>query len=153
MNKTTKMVGEFHAKFKHPILQEPAVPGTDRVELRYNLITEELKEFLEAAKKGDIVEVADALCDLEYVLHGTILEFGLAEKFPLLFAEVQRSNMSKACKTKEEAGKTIEKYTSEGVECFHEEQPDGTFLVYRMSDKKLLKSIAYSPANISGLLK
>src|SRR6187431_628704 len=97
------LVAEFHRTFKHPILKEPAIPSEDRCKLRVALIAEELKELEVAILEKDIVEVADALCDIQYVLSGAILEFGLGEKFKTLFEEVQRSNMSKACQSEEEA--------------------------------------------------
>ena len=64
-------------------------------ELRYNLMKEENEEYLEAAKKGDIIEIADALGDQLYILCGTILKHGLQDKIVEVFQEIQRSNMSK----------------------------------------------------------
>jgi predicted HAD superfamily Cof-like phosphohydrolase len=116
-----------------------------------SLIAEELKELEEGIRNGDIVEIADALCDIQYVLSGAVLEFGLAEKFKELFDEVQRSNMSKACKTEEEAKATVAHYQNQGVECFYEQQEE-LFLVYRNGDKKTLKSINYSPAELHRIL-
>ena len=104
------LVAEFHKTFKHPILDKPAIPGEDRCKLRVALIAEELKELEVAILEKDIVSVADALCDIQYVLSGAILEFGLADKFSALFEEVQRSNMSKACRTEDEAKATVEHY-------------------------------------------
>jgi predicted HAD superfamily Cof-like phosphohydrolase len=116
------------------------------------LLAEELKELEVAILEKDIVAVADALCDLQYVLSGAILEFGLGEKFSALFEEVQRSNMSKACKTEDEAKATVEHYrTKDGTECYYKEQ-DGKFLVFRKSDNKTIKSIGYSPANLESIL-
>ncbi|MEQ9306468.1 MAG: nucleoside triphosphate pyrophosphohydrolase family protein, partial [Marinoscillum sp.] len=88
-------VAEFHKTFKHPILNEPQIPSKERCALRVSLIAEELKELEQAIQDQDLVEVADALCDIQYVLSGAVLEFGLGEKFVTLFNEVQRSNMSK----------------------------------------------------------
>ena len=59
--------------------------------------------------------------------------------------------MSKACKTIEEAEKTIAHYKQKGTESFYEEK-DGLFLVYREGDRKTLKSVFYSEANLKGLL-
>src|SRR5262245_35447747 len=97
------LVAEFHTTFKHPILKEPGIPSEDRCKLRVALLAEELKELEVAILEKDIVEVADALCDLQYVLSGAILEFGLGDKFNALFQEVQRSNISKTCRTEKEA--------------------------------------------------
>ena len=94
---------DFHKLFNHPILEEPIIPDGKRCELRVELISEELNELKEAIANNDLVEVADALCDIQYVLSGAVHEFGMSEKFVRLFNEVQRSNMSKACETREEA--------------------------------------------------
>lgn len=147
------LVADFHKTFKHPILSQPAIPSEDRCKLRVALIAEELKELEVAILEKDIVEVADALCDIQYVLSGAILEFGLGEKFKELFEEVQRSNMSKVCKSEEEAQSTVEFYKKkDGTECYYKEE-DGKWLVYRRSDNKTIKSINYSPANLEKILR
>jgi predicted HAD superfamily Cof-like phosphohydrolase len=146
------LVAEFHKTFKHPILDKPTIPGEDRCKLRVALIAEELKELEVAILEKDIVSVADALCDIQYVLSGAILEFGLGTKFSSLFEEVQRSNMSKACITEEEAKATVEHYLKkDGTECYYKEE-DGKWLVYRKSDNKTIKSINYSPADLDGIV-
>lgn len=146
-------VAEFHKTFKHPVLEEPTIPSPQRCALRVSLIAEELKELEEAIEQDDLVEVADALCDIQYVLAGAILEFGLGEKFKTLFDEVQRSNMSKACKTEEEAIATVNHYKAkDGTESYYKEI-DGLFLVYRTSDDKTLKSVNYSPADLKTILQ
>ncbi len=145
-------VAAFHTTFKHPILQTPAIPAPERSTLRVSLIGEELKELQEAIDQKDIVEVADALCDIQYVLAGAILEFGLADKFKALFDEVQRSNMSKACKTVEEAEQTVQHYTSLNQPCYYEKEGD-RYLVFRTADKKTLKSVNYSPADLRQILE
>jgi predicted HAD superfamily Cof-like phosphohydrolase len=145
-------VAEFHTTFKHPILESPVIPSKQRANLRISLLAEELKELQEAVENDDLVEVADALCDLQYVLAGAIHEFGLGEKFKTLFDEVHRSNMSKACKTVEEAEQTIRFYLDkDGTESYYKEI-DGLFLVFRKSDDKTLKSINYSPADLKSHL-
>lgn len=116
------MVAEFHLSFNHPVKDSPAIVSPKRAELRVSLLSEELNELQEAIQNQDIVEVADALCDIQYVLSGAILEFGLAEKFSELFSEVQRSNMSKACKTLEEASDSIKFYKSKGIDCYYEKK-------------------------------
>lgn len=151
--KTLSSVAEFHQTFQHPILDTPQIPSEARCKLRVSLIAEELKELEEAIQNKDIVEVADALCDIQYVLAGAILEFGLKDKFAALFDEVQRSNMSKACKSKDEAEATIKHYLDkDGTESYYQEK-EGLYLVYRKSDNKTLKSVAYSPADLAGLLE
>ncbi len=150
--KSLTSVADFHKTFKHPVLPEPTIPDEKRCKLRVALLAEELNELEEAIAAKDITEVADALCDLQYVLSGAVLEFGLAEKFAELFDEVQRSNMSKACKTLQEAEETVAHYQNKGVPCFYE-AADGHYLVYRAEDRKTLKSIYYSPADLNGILK
>ncbi len=149
--KSLTSVAAFHRTFKHPVLPEPAIPNEQRCKLRIALLAEELNELEEAIAARDLTEIADALCDLQYVLSGAVLEFGLAGKFSELFDEVQRSNMSKACKTRQEAEETVAHYQNKGVPCFYEEA-DGHYLVYRTDDRKTLKSIYYSPADLKGLL-
>jgi len=145
-------VAEFHTTFKHPILAKPTIPAKERCQLRIDLIAEELKELQEAVDDQNMVEIADALCDLQYVLAGAVLEFGLGEQFKTLFDEVHRSNMSKACKTIEEAEATIAHYKSNGnVDAYHKEI-DGLFLVYRNADHKTLKSVNYSPADLKSIV-
>ena len=146
-------VAEFHNTFKHPILENPQIPPKNRSDLRVSLIAEELKELEEAIANNDITEVADALCDIQYVLSGAVLEFGLGEKFVQLFNEVQRSNMSKACNSVKEAEETVQYYKKEkDTEAYYKEV-GGKFLVYRKGDDKTLKSIYYSPADLKRILE
>ena len=144
-------VAEFHRTFKHPILTEPTIPEEKRCNLRVELLQEELNELKEAIKDKDIVEIADALADLQYVLAGAILEFGFGDKFGALFNEVQRSNMSKACDTMEDAQATVDHYAQQGTAAYIT-QSDEHYLVYRQSDNKTLKSINYSPADLGTIL-
>ena len=146
-------VAEFHKTFQHPIENEPLIPNRKRCDLRVALIREELNELETAIDKQDLVEVADALCDIQYVLSGAVLEFGLGEKFRDLFDEVQRSNMSKRCRSEEEAEDTVKYYKNErGIDCFYREV-DGHYLVYRTEDNKTLKSINYSPADLKSIIE
>lgn len=145
-------VASFHRTFQHPIEAQPIIPAADRCRLRVALLREELQELETAIDKGDIVEVADALCDLQYVLSGAVLEFGLGEQFVALFNEVQRSNMSKTCASLEEAEATVRHYEqTKGFECYIKES-DGHWLVYRQGDHKTLKSVGYSPAKLDDIL-
>jgi predicted HAD superfamily Cof-like phosphohydrolase len=147
------LVAEFHKTFKHPILADPTIPAEDRCKLRVALIAEELKELEVAILEKDIVEVADALADIQYVLAGAILEFGLGEKFKAVFEEVQRSNMSKACDSETEAQQTVEHYKKkDGTDCYFKKEGD-KWLIYRKSDNKTIKSINYSPASLEKIVK
>ncbi len=96
MEKALAAVQEFHKAFGLGVQQQPtAALAAEKVHLRYELMKEENEEYLEAAKNGDLVEVADALGDMLYILCGTIVEHGLQHKISEVFEEIQRSNMSK----------------------------------------------------------
>jgi len=96
MKKRIAAVYDFHTAFKLGIKNEPTANiGEDRNMLRYNLMKEENEEYLEAAQNNDLVEVADALGDMLYILCGTIIEHGMQDKITAVFNEIQRSNMSK----------------------------------------------------------
>jgi predicted HAD superfamily Cof-like phosphohydrolase len=147
-----KMVEEFHKTFNAPILESPQIPSKERCDLRINLMQEELNEIKEAIENGDFVEISDGLCDLMYVLCGSILEFGLKDKFDELFDEVQRSNMSKACNSQQEALATLSHYKQkDGTEGRYEEL-NGKYIVYRSADNKILKSVGYSPASLQDII-
>jgi len=96
MKKYTDAVHEFHSAFKLGIKNEPTADlGVAKNLLRFNLMKEENEEYLEAANANDLVEVADALGDMLYILAGTIIEHGMQYKIAEVFDEIQRSNMSK----------------------------------------------------------
>lgn len=147
------MVAEFHKTFDAPILDEPQIPSKERCELRISLLQEELNELKQAIEDNDIVEIADALCDIQYVLSGAVLEFGLGEKFNKLFKEVQRSNMSKACDSMQDAVETLSHYKQKDGTEGHYKKINGKWVVYRASDNKVLKSINYSPANLKNIIE
>jgi predicted HAD superfamily Cof-like phosphohydrolase len=112
-----EQVSEFHRAFDQPVLDTPTVPPDERVRLRLRLVLEEAFELIEACGglrsplslkqlrddvfvlitrcgvKVDLVAAADALADLDYVVEGTRLEFGI-DGAPIA-AEVHRSNMAK----------------------------------------------------------
>lgn len=89
-------VKAFHTAFKIGYRETPkAHLGMEKNQLRYKLMREENEEYLEAANNNDLVEVADALGDMLYILCGTIIEHGLQYKIEEVFEEIQRSNMSK----------------------------------------------------------
>lgn len=126
MKDKIKAVQAFHTAFGLGYSQTPlATLGVDKNNLRFRLMDEENKEYLEAAMAGDLVEVADALGDMLYILCGTIIEHGLQDKIEEVFAEIQRSNMSKL----DADGKPI----------------------YR-EDGKVMKGPNYSPPDLAGVL-
>ena len=120
-------VESFHDAFEIGNEYSPkAKLSKDDLMLRFNLMKEENEEYLEAAKEGDLVEIADAIGDMLYILCGTILKHGLQDKIADLFQEIQRSNMSKL----DENGQPI----------------------YR-EDGKVLKSNLYFKPNIKKILE
>jgi len=96
MKNKIEAVKAFHTAFKLGHSQTPKADlGSNKNTLRFNLMKEENEEYLEAANNNDLVEVADALGDLLYILCGTIIEHGMQYKIEEVFDEIQRSNMSK----------------------------------------------------------
>ena len=96
MQKNLNSVKEFHTAFGIGYSETMRGDlGGQKNLLRYNLMKEENEEYLEAAQNDDIIEIADALGDMLYILCGTIIEHGLQHKIEEVFDEIQRSNMSK----------------------------------------------------------
>lgn len=180
MNNYINKVKEFMTLFEQPVHENIINISEDRNKLRIALIFEELKEYAEASGLSDyfsdlcerstsdfvetfaltntkyvpvvdITEQLDALCDLQYVLSGAVIEHGFTNIFDNAFEEVHRSNMSKASNTKEEALNTCVKYQKEGIECTAKEVGN-KFITYRDKDNKVLKSINYSPANLEPII-
>ena len=86
----------FHEVYNLSYKDSPIADiGIDKINLRFKLMEEENQEYLEAAKNNDIIEVADALGDMLYILCGTIIEHGMQDKIEEIFDEIQKSNMSK----------------------------------------------------------
>lgn len=125
MEKQINQVLEFYKAFKHPIETEPKFMIMDRAIMRHRLLDEEVVELFGAAAENDLVEVADAIADCFYILIGTAIEYGIAEKLPAIFDEVHRSNMSKL----DDFGNPI----------------------YR-EDGKVLKSNNYTPPNLKDIV-
>jgi predicted HAD superfamily Cof-like phosphohydrolase len=127
MKDKIKAVHDFHEAFGLGVQHSPVAKlSIQKLKLRFDLMAEENEEYLEAAKNNDLVEVADALGDMLYILCGTILEHGMQHKIEEVFEEIQRSNMSKLGKD----GKPI----------------------YR-EDGKVMKGPNYFKPNIESILK
>ena len=91
-----KHVEDFHNAFGLGVAKKPTIDlSQETIKLRFNLMKEENEEYYEAASKNDMVEVADALGDMLYILSGTIITHGFQNKIEEVFDEIQRSNMSK----------------------------------------------------------
>ena len=119
-----------------------------------NFIQEELDELKEAVEKNDIVGVLDAILDITYVgLGNGALVFGLKDKIIPGYTEVQASNLSKICKTEEEAIETVKvRNEQQGAECHWEKVGDG-YVVYRSRDMKVMKALSYFSPNLEQFFK
>ena len=127
----------------------PVIPEEKEWMFVYNFILEELEEYKQACEEGNIVEVLDALCDITYVATGNgVMLNGLKDKFENAYAEVQASNMSKTCKTEEEAVKTVEVISAEQGEPCNYELVGDYFIVYRSRDRKVMKNVNYFKPNL-----
>jgi predicted HAD superfamily Cof-like phosphohydrolase len=127
MKNKIQAVQLFHEAFKIGYRTAPKADlGAAKNQLRFDLMKEENEEYFEAAQNNDLVEVADALGDMLYILCGTIIEHGLQHKIEAVFEEIQRSNMSKLGE---------------------DGQP-----IYR-ADGKVLKGPNYFKPNIASILK
>ena len=137
-------VEDFNELMSKPNNYTPTIPEKKEWQFVYDFVLEELEEYKEACEKGDIVEILDALCDIAYVSlgNGTMLH-GLKDKIWPAYQEVQASNMSKACKTQEEAINTVKVRSQEQGEPCHWEQVGDMYIVYRTRDRKVMKSLTY----------
>jgi len=142
-------VEEFNSLMNKPNNYEPTIPEKKEWEFVYNFVLEELEEYREACERGDIVEILDALCDIAYVSlgNGTMLH-GLKDKIWPAYQEVQASNLSKACKTEDEARETVKKRSEEQGEPCHYEMVGDKYIVYRTRDRKVMKNINYFRPNL-----
>lgn len=96
MQKQIDAVKQFHEAFLIDYSLNPtAIIGENKINLRFDLMKEENEEYLEAVNNKDLVEIADALGDMLYILCGTIIEHGLQHKIEEVFDEIHKSNMSK----------------------------------------------------------
>ncbi len=96
MQEQIAAVTKFHEVYRIPYAVQPTTNVDPQlIALRHRLMAEENEEYLEAALAGNLVEVADALGDMLYILCGTIITHGMQEKIEEVFREIQRSNLSK----------------------------------------------------------
>jgi predicted HAD superfamily Cof-like phosphohydrolase len=143
----------FNKTMGKPNNYTPNIPEEKEWMFVYNFILEELEEYKEACQQGDIVGVLDALCDITYVSLGNgAMLHGLKDKVQEAYAEVQASNMSKVCKTEEEANLTVRvREQEQGTQCHYEKQGD-YWVVYRTHDRKVMKSVNYFKPNLKQFL-
>ena len=96
IKKPLEAVKKFHETYQLGYSEKPiASLGVAKNLLRFNLMKEENEEYLAAANANDLIEVADALGDMLYILCGTMIEHGMQDKIEAVFDEIQSSNMSK----------------------------------------------------------
>ena len=127
----------------------PTINKTD-AEFVINFIQEELDELREAVEQENIQEILDAILDITYVgLGNGALVFGLKDKIWEAYQEVQASNLSKICTTLGEAEETVKVRSEEQGEPCHYEEVGSNYVVYRTSDKKVMKSINYFRPDLS----
>ncbi len=150
-----KKVGEFHDLFEHPKYDKINKDIFDMepklVDLRLKLIEEEVGELKEAIEKKNLKEVADALSDILYVVYGAGHAFGI--NLDKTFEEVHCSNMTKACKTEEEAIKTIEyiKMTQPRYKLpdYKLSKDKKYYIIYDKETGKILKNMNYHEADLN----
>lgn len=132
-----------HAKHQEDIFDTKS----ERVDLRLKLIQEEVKELEQAIKEKNFTEVIDALSDILYVTYGAGAEFGI--NLDKTFDLVHKSNMTKFCKTEEEAKDTVEWYKKNELRykkpSYRKSNDDSHWVVYDAETDKALKSINYKP--------
>ncbi len=132
--------------------QNRSTPTIDKKDAEFviNFIQEELDELREAVEQENIQEILDAILDITYVgLGNGALVFGLKDKIWEAYQEVQASNLSKICTTLEEAKETVKVRSEEQGEPCHYEEVGSNYVVYRTSDKKVMKSINYFRPDLS----
>ena len=96
MKNKISAVTAFHKAFRLCVNNTPTADiDEDTMRLRFSLMDEENKEYLDAIKNKDLIEVADALGDMLYILCGTIITHGMQDVIDQVFEEIQQSNMSK----------------------------------------------------------
>lgn len=150
-------VVEFNRTFGVKVNDSPQTRIFDEdpklVKYRLDLIVEEVNELKEAIEKKDLVEVCDALADIIYVVQGAGASFGI--DLDKAFDIVHRSNMSKACISEEQAQMTVDHYKRNETRYdspTYRRSADGKYwVVYNESTGKILKNVAYTPANFDPL--
>jgi predicted HAD superfamily Cof-like phosphohydrolase len=143
-------VEEFNAVMGKPNMYSPNIPDEKEWMFVYNFILEELEEYKHACETGNIVEVLDALCDITYVSLGNgAMLHGLKDKVWPAYQEVQASNLSKACTSEEEAQATVRVRSEEQKTPCHYEKVGDYYIVYRSSDRKVMKNINYFRPDLS----
>ena len=143
------VVHDFMTVMGQPTPDKLGMPEKTRQNLRVALLKEEVRELEEAVAANDITGVLDALCDIQYVLTGAVIEFGMNDIFEQAFDEVHRSNMSKSCFDLDEAQQTQEFHLAITETESEILQKENYYIVVNRETRKVLKSYKYSPANLT----
>ena len=133
-------------------LQNRSTPTIDNKDAEFviNFIQEALDELREAVEQENIQEILDAILNITYVgLGNGAMVFGLKDKIWEAYQEVQASNLSKICTTLEEAEETVKVRSEQQGEPCHYEEVGENYVVYRTSDKKVMKSVNYFRPDLS----
>ena len=126
INKAIEMVSSFMIACDQEVKVKPSSVEDKVASLRYNLMSEENKEYFIACLQDNKVEILDALIDMAYVLFGTISAHGMTDEFIKGFTLVHENNMTKV-------------------------QSDGKVL--KNPDGKILKPMGYTSVDLSNLIK
>lgn len=192
LDKMYDMVLEFTKAYDFQVGDENTVITDFLRKQRLDLIHEEICEYEDAKKKGDRLEMLDALCDIMYVVLGSHITFGIPLKmsnketelcdftdelthgdkaamalyltsissnvlyksvllnveFKKAFTEVHRSNMSKSCGSIDEVYATMAQHKYKDID-YNYVTKEGRWFIHRKDNGKLIKSIAYSKADLS----
>ena len=154
-----KKVDQFNKTFgvtTHNTLQNDIFDKDPKlVQLRLDLITEEVQELKDAIKQKDMKETIDALSDILYVVYGAGSSFGI--NLDVAFDMVHQSNMSKLCRNEEVAKMTVEWYKKEYEEgrlpydspTYRKDDKTDKYIVFNESTGKIIKSREYNPVDFS----
>lgn len=152
MNELIEKVKEWNSASGVPQLEAPGVPTMPIINLRLDLLEEEIRELEAAAHKKDMVEILDALCDIQYILLGAVTDYGMQEVFAEAFNEVHESNMSKFLTKTQDARESVLRYMDKGVES-HYRLVGKRFVIRRNSDDKILKGLKFFNPRLRAILK
>ena len=153
-------IREFHNAFgldNHNTHQLNVFDNEKLIKLRLALISEEFQELQDAIKERDFTEVRDAISDILYVVYGTAASFGIDADAD--YKIIHNSNMTKLCKTEEEAKETVKSYEKQYQDgkspydspAYKKAADDVHYIVYNESTGKVLKSINYTPADLTNV--
>lgn len=152
-------VVEFNKAFNVKTNTTPQLDIFDKdpklVQLKLDLILEEVDEFKQAIKEKNFIEIFDSVSDILYVVYGAASAFGFdADK---AFDLVHKSNMSKLCETEDDAQETVRLYQTEVPQrydspAYRKSDDNIHWVVYNTSSGKILKNYKYSEVKFTSLL-